>query len=180
MAKSEAVAAQQVQESVDDLKTSAALKATTNAGQGSSTGTLDVQQTKELATSNAPLNNLSDSPAATATANLQMKTQPEKQPDVPCINTSAPLPAKTTQSTTSTTNTALEKTRRPYEVNDETVPSKMDRKSCNKIESNVKPSTPPAVGLNSSDNNPIDTQGHPSILPEAKPTSTADTADEVS
>lgn len=180
MAKSEALAAQKVQESVDDVKTSATLKATTNAEQGLSTGTLDVQQKKELATANVPLNNLSDSPAATATANLQMKTQPEKQPDAPCINTSAPLPAKTTQSTTSTTNTAMETTRRPHEVNDEAVPSKVDRKSFNKIESNVKPSTPPAVGLNSSGNNPSDAQGHPSILPDAKPTSTADTSDEVS
>ena len=188
IAKSEA--AQQVQEPVDDVKTSAILKATTVARQDLSSSTLDAQEKKVLATANVPVD-LSGSPAATATTNPQVKSQPEKQADFACTKPALSLPSTesnqrdgkignlTTKSTTSTSSTPSEATSQPYKENAVSVSSKMDVKSPSTVASNVKPSTTPEVGLNCSDNISGDTQGHSSVVPETKST-ISDIPDKVS
>ena len=181
IAKSEA--AQQVQEPVDDVKTSAILKATTVARQDLSSSTLDAQEKKVLATANVPVD-LSGSPAATATTNPQVKSQPEKKPALSLPSTESnqrdgKIGNLTTKSTTSTSSTPSEATSQPYKENAVSVSSKMDVKSPSTVASNVKPSTTPEVGLNCSDNISGDTQGHSSVVPETKST-ISDIPDKVS
>ena len=192
-----AEAAQQTQKPIKDVKTSATPQVMPKTQQGSSS-TLEGQQNETPTTTD--LVTFSGSP----TTNLQIKIQPEKQPEVVCKNESStllPTPSNqgdskvgnpATSSTTSTTDAAAVTTSRPYSAKTLSIPSKtqvkpttflshVPAKPSTSCKSNTtSPSIVPAVGLKqtcSLGNTRSDTEESTSILPTTKPTISSDTSD---